>query len=311
MIQIVRYAQQHKQQWDDFNAGAKNGVFLFCRDYMEYHADRYVDHSLLIFKDRELVALLPANAVEQKLMSHGGLTFGGIVSDLKMTTPLMLDIFNVLHDYLKHNGFQNVMYKAMPHIYHVVPAEEDLYALFRVDARLVRRDVSATISMGTKGNYRHGTHSNINKARKHRLSVEPSNDYNGFIEMMNEALQKKHNVCSVHTGAEMEQLASRFPNNIRLFVARDGGTMVAGTIIYEHRTVAHCQYMASNDAGVEMSALSVVLDFLISDHYRNKKYFDFGISNEDNGRLLNRGLADYKEGYGARAVVHDFYEFSV
>lgn len=41
------------------------------------------------------------------------------------------------------------------------------------------------------------------------------------------------------------------------------------------------------------------------------KYFDFGISNENNGRFLNRGLIAQKEGFGARTIVHDFYELSI
>jgi lipid II:glycine glycyltransferase (peptidoglycan interpeptide bridge formation enzyme) len=38
---------------------------------------------------------------------------------------------------------------------------------------------------------------------------------------------------------------------------------------------------------------------------------DFGISTELDGRQLNAGLIDYKEGFGARAVNYDFYEMPV
>ena len=44
------------------------------------------------------------------------------------------------------------------------------------------------------------------------------------------------------------------------------------------------------------------------DVYKNKKFFDFGISNENEGKIINKGLLKWKESFGARAIVHDFYE---
>ena len=44
---------------------------------MDYHKDRFEDYSLMVFKDEKLVAVLPANRVEDKLFSHQGLTYGG------------------------------------------------------------------------------------------------------------------------------------------------------------------------------------------------------------------------------------------
>ena len=142
-IKVIRYEPGHKSVWDNFIARSKNGPFLFYRDYMDYHADRFPDCSQMFFNEQEkLVAVLPATAQGETLSSHAGLTFGGIVSDTQMKTPLMLEVFEALAAHLRAAGISRLIYKAVPHIYHLLPAEEDLYALYRHDARLVRRDVS-------------------------------------------------------------------------------------------------------------------------------------------------------------------------
>ena len=69
--------------------------------------------------------------------------------------------------------------------------------------------------------------------------------------------------------------------------------------------------MASSAIGKEIGALDFVLNDLIKNIYRDYKYFDFGISNENNGQFLNEGLIAQKEGFGARAICHDFYKIKV
>ena len=87
--------------------------------------------------------------------------------------------------------------------------------------------------------------------------------------------------------------------------------MIAGAIIYESKNVAHTQYLGSTDEGKEIFAQDFLLDYLIRIYYKNKKYFDFGISTEQNGRYLNLGLIQYKEGFGAFGIRYDFYELDI
>ncbi len=49
---------------------------------MDYHSDRFNDHSLVFTRKNRLIGLLPANIKDEALYSHGGLTFGGIISDV-------------------------------------------------------------------------------------------------------------------------------------------------------------------------------------------------------------------------------------
>ena len=51
----------------------------------------------------------------------------------------------------------------------------------------------------------------------------------------------------------------------------------------------------------------MLFDYLITDLFKEKEFFDFGICNEKNGKYINHGLLDWKEGFGGRTYVHKFY----
>jgi hypothetical protein len=308
-IRAERYSGEKSAEWNEFVKNSKNGTFLFERGYMDYHADRFADCSLL-FRDAEgkLIALMPANLKDDALVSHGGLTFGGVVSNQRMKTPAMLEIFESLIEFAVEAGAARIVYKAVPHIYHAQAAEEDLYALFRHDARIVKREASTTINLQERLPVSKGRKWTINQSRKNRIEVRESMDYETFMRLEAEVLAAKYNVVPVHTAAEMHLLAERFPNNIKLFGAFLDDEMLAGAIVYASRTVAHAQYMAANAAGKQLCALDAILQELMTVHYAEKRYFDFGISTEKQGRYLNVGLVEYKESWGGRATVYDTYE---
>ena len=311
MISIKRYEEKDKLQWDNFIKNSKNGVFFFLRDYMEYHSDRFTDFSLIFYSENKIVAVMPGNIKDEIMYSHGGLTFGGIISNKKMKTIVMLGIFDSLKEYLKNEGIKKIYYKAIPPIYHDTPAEEDLYALNYNNAKLVRRDVSSAIYLESKPKISRGKKRNAKNCRKAGIVVKKSNDYIKYMNFKEKSLIKKYGVAPVHSGEEMQLLADRFPENIKLFNAEKEGEFYAGVIMYESKNVAHAQYQTSTDEGLKIGASSLVLDFLIREYYPNKKYFDFGISTEKNGRYLNEGLIDSKERFGASAIVHDFYELEI
>jgi hypothetical protein len=311
-MQIEIYTESEKEIWDEFVRKSKNGTFLFCRDYMDYHSDRFEDYSLLIrdAKDK-LIAILPANRHGEKLVSHGGLTYGGFITDETMKTPIMLDVFEYTLAYFKEHSFNEFVYKTIPHIYHRIPAEEDLYALFVHRAKLVRREVSSTVISENKVNFAKLRKRSIGKAKKNGVKVKICGDFKTYMAIEEYVLKKYHQLKPVHTTAEIEMLANRFPNNIKLFASYLENQMLAGVIVYESANVSHAQYIVSTDEGKEIGGTDIIFDYLINDYYGNKKYFDFGISTEDEGRYLNKGLIANKEGFGARAVVYDTYELKV
>lgn len=311
-MNIIKYIAEYKSLWNEFVKNSKNSHFFFQRDYMEYHSDRFEDFSLMLFDEtNKLIAVLPANIKEDVLYSHQGLTFGGFLVDDKMKTETMLEIFELLKQFLKEQNIEKIVYKCIPHIYHIKPSEEDRYVLFRNDAKLIRRDVSSTIDLTEQVRYSKGRKWTINKAKKESIETFQSDDYETFWELLTGVLKSNHETKPVHTLEEIKKLANLFPKNIRLFLAKKNERIVSGALIYENQNIVHTQYLANSEEGRDLGALDLVVDYLIKDIFKNKKYFDFGISNEDAGRYLNTGLIAQKEGFGARAVVHDFYELEI
>jgi hypothetical protein len=311
-LRVERYTADHEQEWNDFVRRSKNGTFLFDRRYMEYHRDRFVDYSLLIRDDQGLlIALLPASRHERVLRSHGGLTYGGFVSGVRMTTPRMLEVFDACVDHLRNDGIERLVYKCVPHIYHSLPAEEDTYALFVHDAQLIRRDVSSAIDTRQRSRLRKGRHAVLQKARRAGLRVERAERFDSFWPVLEQNLMERHGTKPVHTLREITYLAERFPENILLFVCNADEDVLAGTVLYVSTNVCHFQYNGASAEGRRQGALDLVLAAVIERFSSTHRVIDFGISTERDGRYLNEGLIAYKEGFGARAVNYDFYELHV
>ena len=310
-MQINRYTTNDQQAWDAFVRSAKNGLFLLERGFMDYHADRFTDYSLIVRDEKEnIIALLPANERDGVLYSHQGLTFGGFVTDSSMKAAKMLEIFAALELYAAQHKLQKLIYKAIPHTYHRYPAEEDLYALSRHHAALFRTDVSTTIVLKHRLPFAELRRRGEKKALKHGVTFQQSTDYRGYQEMLTAVLKARHDTTPVHTAEELTLLASRFPKDIALHTAEKDGVILAGVLMFEYETVAHAQYIAASSEGRDVGALDALFSHLIQTRYAEKTYFDFGISTEEAGTVLNEGLIGQKEGFGGRSIVHQFFELT-
>lgn len=307
-VTLVPYSAERQTEWNEFVGRAKNGVFLFDRRYMEYHADRFQDYSLMVYHRGALAAVLPANRDGETLVTHGGLTFGGFVSDKRMKQTLMIAMFGTLAEHLAADGIARIIYKPIPHIYHSLPAEEDLYALFRAGAVLIGRSVSSAIRMDARIGLSKGRKWSTNRGKRAGIPVGRSHDFARFMAIEEEHLRTKFGVAPTHAADEIAMLAERMPDAIKLFTAERGGELLGGVIVYESANVAHAQYIAATAEGKEVGALDVILEYLLDECYSGKRYFDFGISTDHAGRELNVGLVENKESFGARAVMYDAYE---
>ncbi|EHU6002353.1 GNAT family N-acetyltransferase [Campylobacter coli] len=309
-MKIKKYNLNSKDIWNNFNKDAKNGFFMFDRNYMDYHSDRFIDHSLMFYEDEKLIALLPCNAVENILYSHQGLTFGGFIVDENMKQGRMLECFEILKEYMKENNFKKLIYKSIPYIYHKIPAQEDLYALFRNKAELFRVDCSTTIDLQNILKMSDLRKRCIKKAQKNKVEITSSEDFNIFLTLLNSVLQKQHGVNAVHSVEELKLLYSRFPQNIKLYVAKFNEEIIAATLVFIYENLVHTQYLAANEKAREIGALDLLIKTLIDEFAKSKKYFDFGISTENGGEFLNQGLISQKEGFGGRSVAHQFFSIS-
>lgn len=305
-MKVRLYADSDRELWNNFVDTSKNGLFMFNRNYMEYHKDRFTDNSLLFFDEEkdELVALLPLTKKGDELSSHGGLTFGGFITNDKMKQHHMNELFSTLRQYMKENGFTKLTYKAVPHIYHKQPAEEDLYSLFCNEAKIEKIEAATVINLKNKLKMPKGRKAQVTRARREGVVFEESTDFDAFIALENEVLNEHHNATAVHTGAELSLLHDNFPEQIKLYVGRYNDKIIAGCVLFIYDNLVHTQYLAANDLAREIGALDFVVYNLIQMFETEKTWFDFGKSTEGNGTILNEGLISQKEGFGGRTFVY-------
>ena len=308
MISINRYSEVDKKLWDDFIILSKNGNFLFFSDYMDYHKDRFKDHSFIFWKNDKPIAVLPANEDGKLLVSHGGLTFGGLIMDFSIRIADVLEIFELLCNYCVNYGFQSIIYKAIPFVFCNYPAEEDKYVLFRYNAQLIKREISTVLSLQeNKIRFLENKRQSVAKCEKMGLQVVESDDFSSFWELLTDVLSK-FGVKPVHSLQEITYLKSKMPDKIKLYEARLNDSLFAGTVIYDYSRVVHTQYMANSTEGRNARALDYVNHVLTTRIYTDRKYFSWGISTEEGGRVLNTGLIRQKEEMGGRGVVLDTYK---
>lgn len=311
-MEIRRYRREDKELWNSFVSKARNATFLFDRNYMDYHADRFDDNSFMFYHKGKLKAVLPANVAGDTLYSHQGLTYGGLLLDKKATVEDVLECFDSLNSWLCENGISKVVYKALPWIYQQYPSEEDLYALtWKCKAQLISRDISSSIVIDNKLKFAESRKSGIRKALSLNIEVGESHDVDGFWHVLEDNLGNRYNAKPVHTSSEMKLLMSRFPNNIRLYVAKMNGEIVGGTLIYVTPQVVHTQYISASVEGKKHGALDLLFDYIINKVYANCRYFDFGKSTEQGGAYLNEPLIFQKEGFGGRGVCYDWYQWEL
>ena len=310
MTSLRRYTQNDAPLWDKFVEDSKNGTFLFLRGYMDYHSDRFRDHSLMFYDEKQrLIALLPANEKDGILYSHQGLTYGGLVMSGKNRAAEVLEIFTITRAYLKENGFKEWHYKQIPTCYHRCPAEEDEYALWLNGAELESCLVSTTVPLNGCTLYpeiERRRRRGAAKAENAGYTIAESEDYRRFWRIMEGNLMERYSVKPVHTLEEMLLLHSMLPEKIQLFLAIKDGQAQAGCVAYmANDTCVHIQYGHATQQGKQDGALDL-LYLTLMENFRKAgyKYMDFGNSNEQGGHYLNENLIAQKEGFGGRGIVY-------
>lgn len=309
MVTAKFYEHTYKDAWDQFIDKCKSPLFLFKRNFMEYHADRFIDNSIMFYENNSIVAILPANRYRNELISHGGLTYGGLLLAPKIRTSTVVEVVKHLLSMMDNNNIEKLTYKTIPYIFHKYAAQEDLYAItYYANAKLVRRDLSSVIYLDNRLGLSKGRKWLISRAKKSNLIVSKSNDWDNFYKLLSGVLLK-HSTKPVHSAQEIAELKGNFPQNIELNVVLFEQKIIAGTLLFKFQNVVHTQYIAVSDHGKELGALDLLLETVIQESMElGYKYFNFGISTENYGKDLNSGLLAQKESFGARAITLDFYE---
>lgn len=309
--EIRHYQNEDFALWNDFISKAKNATFLFHRNFMEYHKDRFDDYSIMIFEDEKLVAVLPANRVGDTVYSHQGLTYGGLVFSMKIKANQESEVLDQLVSFLKLNSVKEFVYKQLPIFYFSKVSNELDYFLFQKGAKLYRKDMNLAINLTLPLNISKSKLKHFNKVN-HDLKMIEESDFSPFWNrVLQPRLAEKHATKPVHTLEEIHRLKSFFPNKIKQFSAYYNDEIVAGITLFDSGLVVKSQYGATTSKGEELRALDFLFITLIH-HYQaeGKHYFDMGIVNENEGKDFNAGLLNQKEELGCAVYNQDYYKWT-
>lgn len=308
-LRVARYQPDVVDAWNAWVSKARNGTFLFDRGYMDYHRDRFVDHSVLVYRGSGVVAAMPANQVgSSDIVSHGGLTYGGLLIDDEATLAVATEACRAVVEYYGSRGFVQLTYRRPQAVFCRTPADEDETIFHHLGATLAARKTlhvfDRQASVVADSRRRRG----LKKAQKAGLSWTRSVDFDGFWrEILVPTLNERHGASPVHTSQEITRLHAAFPDAIRLYEVIEGGRRVAGVVIYLVHDCAHAQYIATTPRGAEVGALDLLMHGLMHEEFAAKRYFSFGTSNDPETGEVNQPLAAWKEGFGARARSLDTY----
>ena len=309
---LISYTDAHKSLWDAWCDSAKNSTFLHTRKFLSYHGARFEDASVLIFESDRLVGVMSAARAQHDstlVVSHPGVTYGGIVHQGWLNGERMIEVLEQLKAHYRECDYTKFLYKPLPHVYACAPSQDDLYALFRLGAQRVRCDLSCAIDLSARRTPSERRRRGLKKALKSVTLVNGSEQLVGLWGVLAKNLELKHDSSPVHSLAELALLLERFPENIQVRTATIDGVVEAGVVLFSSTNVWHAQYIASSQIGYTVSALDAVFESAI-DAARNKgaRYFDFGTSNEQDGLVLNDGLYRFKSEFGGGGMAHEYYE---
>lgn len=307
--QVRLYQPQDFTLWNTFISVAKNATFLFHRNFMEYHSDRFQDYSLIVLDGEKVVAVLPANRVGDTVYSHQGLTYGGLVLNQKAKLSAVISIFKSVLQYLNENSIDKLILKTVPNFYSDYFSEELEYCLFIVQAKLNRRDALSVVDLSKVILFDNSRMEGVKKGIKNELVVKEVSTFDLFWkEILIPNLALKHNATPIHTLSEITKLKQDFPNNIRQFNVYKNDDIIGGTTVFVNNKVVHSQYISGNETKSVNGSLDFLHHYLMKEVFKDFHFYDLGICNEYEGRKINSGLLFWKESFGAKTVVQNFYE---
>lgn len=306
-ISVQHYKSDCKLQWDAFCAKAPNATFLFQRDFMDYHGQRFQDFSLMVFEEEELIAVLPAHVIKKEVYSHRGLTYGNLVlKDISLKNTLV--VFEAILSFLKTEGKTHLELKLLPNFYHQINSDALNYGLFLTQAKKVGCETVSVLNISQPLKQHQQRKRGIKKGIKHHLEVRQDGNFQSFWNgILRPLLHTKFDAEPVHSLAEIDALAAQFPQHIKQYNVYKDNDIVAGVTIFETKLVAHTQYIAANNDRQQLGSLDYLFHWLITEVYQEKKYLSFGTSNAQKGAQLQTSLHSWKEGFGTETRTLDTY----
>lgn len=309
---VRSYISADYADWNAFIGKAKNATFLFHRDFMEYHKDRFDDFSLMIFENEKLVAVLPANKKENEVFSHQGLTYGGLVFAESFKGSDLNEILEAVFQFLKDNSISKLTLKPILSFYTSADYIQYESFLIQKNGQLFRRDLNLAIDFSKPLQVSKSKLKHFRKTVKLGLELRQETVFDTFWnQILEPRLQEKYQAKPVHNLKEITKLHHQFPDKILQYNAYFEGELLAGVTLFHSEKVIKSQYGATSEKGEKLRALDFIFISLIEKYKDSVNFFDMGTVTEMNGKSYNKGLLQQKEELGCTIYNQDFYSIEL
>jgi len=309
---VRKYTSADYTQWNGFINQAKNATFLFHRDFMEYHQDRFDDYSLIIENEKGWVAVLPANRVEDEVFSHQGLTYGGLVFKYNFERITIITIFESIVNHLIINQFKTFFIKPILSFYTDESFIEIDYFLVQKNANLYRKDMNLFIDFKSDYSISKSKLKHFRRVSSLGLEIREDNNFRLFWEdVLIPRLHEKHSAKPVHSIDEIIYLHSKFPQNIKQYNVYFDNKIITGITLFVFRNGVKSQYGATTSLGEKMRALDFLFITLINEFKEKVYFFDMGTVSENEGKSFNPGLLKQKEELGCSISDQNYYSLEL
>jgi len=308
-LTVIPYTVNEKEKWNAFVKQADNSTFLFERDFMDYHSDRFTDCSILLLDENNLVAVFPANKKDSNVYSHQGLTYGGLILQERKNVKKLIEYFHTVFAFYKEQGITEIIYKPVPGYLSKTINELEHFVMNMLDAVVTKVDTAFTIDFRNELKFQERRRRSVKKGEKAGTEIRLDNDFSAYWNgILVPNLRDKFGTKPVHSLDEIQLLYSRFPENMKQANAYVNNEIVAGVTLLEFNNCVHCQYISSNDFGRDSGAIDLLFNNLINSYQQKNTFFSLGTANND-GNDINIGLCEWKEGWGAKIHAHFHYKF--
>ncbi|TNJ43585.1 FemAB family protein [Tamlana fucoidanivorans] len=305
---VVKYNSSYYDQWNRFVENSKNGTFLFHRDFMEYHQDRFDDFSLLVYRVQKLVAVFPANIVDNGVYSHQGLTYGGLVFEATISGDKVFHVFKTLINYLKEAKIEKLVVKQIPEFYCTQPNFEVPYEVSKYDYKL-KREMVLAINYDKELVIHKSKLKSKRRGDKFDFKIKENDSFAIFWNnVLQPKLKERYGASPVHTLAEIEYLKVLFPNNIKQYNIYLKEEVLAGITVFDTGRVIKSQYGATTKQGEKLRALDYLFLFLIEKSKKEgRQFFSMGTVTDKSEMGFNEGLLKQKEELGCNIHIQDTF----
>lgn len=309
---VVIYQDSRFEEWNSFIQKAANATFLFDRNFMEYHCDRFDDYSLMIYKESELLAVFPAHRIGDQVFSHSGLTYGGLCLNKHSDVLKHQRCLEAALQFFRSQGITKLSVKVLPEIYSVELVNQFKYIAFQLGGVLKGSEMNMSIDYRnysiSKSKLKH-----LRKHRDYEIKIVESDGLEPFWQSVLEPLLvERYQAKPVHSLLEILKLQARFPEKIKQFSVYSDEELVGGITVFEFEEGVKSQYGAATSLGKEQRALDHLFVYLIKKYEdAGMRFFDMGVVTDSTELGYNRGLLQQKKELGCTTYLQDIIEFEL